>query len=127
MQYERKHPKGRKMNPQVKAFKSVAVQVCRDRGFRFPEFMDEWGLEEILTEANEQNHSVTQIASLVLWRCCCTDGKFNNFIVGFHSVVQYLNEQREDIGVQAYQDLAAMLKAGTTEEAIAKWMETHFP
>jgi hypothetical protein len=41
--------------------------------------------------------------------------------------VQYLNEEREDIGVQAYQGLAAMLKAGTTEEAIAKWMETHFP
>jgi hypothetical protein len=31
------------------------------------------GLEEILADANEQNHSITQIASSVLWRCCCTD------------------------------------------------------
>jgi hypothetical protein len=114
------------MNPQVNAIKSIAHQVCRQRGFRFQEFMDEWGLEEILTEADEQNHSATQIAASVLWRCCCTEGKFNNFIVGFYSVVQYLNEQKEEIGVQAYRDLASMLKTGTTEAAIEKWMETHF-
>jgi hypothetical protein len=115
------------MNPQVKAFKSVAAQVCRLRSFRLPEFMDEWGLEEILNEANEQNHSATKIAAAVLWRTCCTDGKFNNFIVGFLTVVQYLREQKGDPGTQAFQDLASMMKAGTTEPAIDKWMETHFP
>jgi hypothetical protein len=115
------------MQSQVKAFKSVAAQVCSRRGFRLTEFMDEWGLEEILIEANDQGHSATQIAAAVLWRCCCTDGRFNNFIVGFLSVVQYLKEQKGDPGTQAFRDLASLLKAGATENAIEKWMETHFP
>ena len=115
------------MHPQVKAFKAVAAQACRLRKFPLQEFMDDWGLEEILTKANEDNHSATQIAAAVLWRCCCTDGKFNNFHVGLLAVMQYLNEQEERIGTQPFQDLAAMMKAGTTKEAIGKWMETHFP
>lgn len=115
------------MLPQVKALKSVAAQACRNRGFPLPEFMDDWGLEEILTEAEKQNHSATQIAAAVLWRFCCTDGKFNNFQVGLHAVVQYLNEQKSDIGIQPFQDLVGMMKAGTTKEAIDKWLETHFP
>jgi hypothetical protein len=115
------------MNPQIKAFKSIAAQACRQRGIRFSEFMDDWGLEEILTEASEQNHSATQIAAAVLWRCCCTDGKFNNFTVGLLSIMEYLNEQEESIGMQPFHDLATMMKAGTTKEAIDKWMETHFP
>lgn len=115
------------MHPQVKAFKSVAVQVCHDMHVSIHEFMDEWGLEEILTEANEQSHSATQIAAMVLWRCCCTDGKRNNVTVGFRAVMQYLKEQEGDIGTQPFLDLGAMMKAGTTKEAIDKWMETHFP
>src|SRR5437879_1209983 len=105
----RKHSEDLRMNPQVKAFKSVAAEVCRLRGFRFQEFMDDWGLEEILTEANDQNQSATQIAAAVLWRCCCTNGKFNNFQVGLLSVMQYLNEQKQNIGPQPYHDLVAMM------------------
>ncbi len=114
------------MNPQVKTLKSIAAQVCRLRGFRLQEFMDDWGLEEILTEANEQNHAATQIAAAVLWRCCCTDGKFNNFQVGLLAVAQYLNEQKENIGTQPFRDLVALMNAGTTKEVIGKWMDTHF-
>src|SRR5438874_455290 len=115
------------VHPQVKAFKSVAAQVCRSRGFRFQEFMDERGLEEILTEANDGSLSASEIAAAVLWQCCCTNGKFNNFMVGFLSVIQYLNEQEKDIGTQPFHDLASMMKAGTTKDAIEKWMATHFP
>jgi hypothetical protein len=115
------------MHVQIKAFKSIAAQVCRRRRFPFPEFMDDRGLETILIEAQDKNLSATEIAALVLWECCCTDGKFNNFIVGFLSVVQYLNEQEQDIGLQPYKDLASMMKVSTTKEAIDKWMETHFP
>jgi hypothetical protein len=115
------------MHPQVNAFKCIAAQVSRLRGFRITEFMEDWGLEEILTEANENDHTATQIAAAVLWRFCCTDGKFNNFQVGLLAVVQYLKEQEEDIGTQPFHDLVAMMKAGTTKAAIEKWMETHFP
>ena len=99
----------------------------RSRGFRFQEFMDERGLEEILTEANDGSLSASEIAAAVLWQCCCTNGKFNNFMVGFLSVIQYLNEQEKDIGTQPFHDLASMMKAGTTKDAIEKWMATHFP
>jgi hypothetical protein len=115
------------MQPQAKAFKRVAAQGCRDRGFPLAKFMDEWNLEEILMQANEHDHSATQIAAAVLWRCCCTDGRFNNFHVGFLSVAQHLREQKGDIGTQPFQDLASIMKAGTTEAAIETWMETHFP
>ena len=115
------------MNPNVRTFKSVATQVCSRNRFPLQEFLDEWGLEEILTEANEQNSTATQIAASVLWTCCCTDGKFNKFQVGFLSVLQYLKEREKDIGMQPYHDLAEMMKAGTTNAAIEKWMETHFP
>lgn len=115
------------MHPQIRAFKRSATQACRQKEFRVQEFMDAWGLEEILIEANEQNLPATAIAARVLWECCCTDGKFNNFQVGLLAVVQYLNEQERNVGAQPYHDLVAMLKAGTTKEAIDKWMETHFP
>jgi hypothetical protein len=115
------------MLPQVKAFKSIAAQACRNRGFPLHEFMDQWGLEEILNEANEKNHSDKQIAAAVLWRCCCTDGKFNNFQVGLLAVLQYLKEQKGDIGIQPFQDLVAIMKAGATKEAIDKWLQTQYP
>jgi hypothetical protein len=35
------------MRPQVRAFRNIAVQVCRRRGFSFTTFMEGHGLEEL--------------------------------------------------------------------------------
>lgn len=67
------------MRPQVRAFRDIAAQVCHVRRFRFLEFMEDYGLEEILDEAEVDNWPATTIAGQVLLRCCVTAGKFNNF------------------------------------------------
>lgn len=40
---------------------------------------------------------------------------------------QFLKEQLKDIGSQPFMDLGKLLKGGTTEIAVTKWVETHYP
>ena len=58
-----------------------------------------------------------------------TDGKFNNFTVGFLSVA--LNDVDADPGNHrgfGQENQASPVEGpGATEAAIEKWMETHFP
>src|SRR5437763_553371 len=101
------------MKPQVKAFRDAASQVCHQRRFSFREFMEDWGLEEILDEAEANTWSAKEIAGEVLARCCVTGGKFNNFYVGLLSVITFLNDQFGPLGQgapQAFQDLVDILK-----------------
>jgi len=98
------------MNLQVKVFKSIAAQACRSQSFPFSGFMDDRGLQDLLIEANDKNLSATEIAGLVLWECCCTDGKFNNFQAGFLAVLLYLKDQKNAIGTQPFLDLGAMIR-----------------
>jgi hypothetical protein len=114
------------MHPPAKAFKAVASQVCRRRGFPLSKLMQEGGLEDVLIDATANQLSATAIAGSVLWNCCCTEGKWNNSAVAMLVVMQYLNDHVKNPGSQAYADLASILKAGTNQEGIAKWLESHF-
>src|SRR5207237_726238 len=97
------------MRPHVRAFRDAAAQACRDD---FASFMRDRGLEDILKEADANNWSPQEIASVVLTECCLEDGVFNNFIDGVYSVMLYLN-QFVNLGQgreQAYKDLADILR-----------------
>jgi hypothetical protein len=118
------------MRPQVWAFKREAIAACNLKNFSFTDFMDEWGLEAILTDAEANNTAATQIATRVLAECCITNGKFNNFQVGMLTVLQYLNATfgaLEHGQEQAMSDLLSILKNGGPAAAIQKWMDTHYP
>ena len=114
------------MHSPARTFKAVAAQVCRKRGFPLAKLMQDGGLEDVLIEATANELSPTALAGSVLWNCCCTDGKWNNSAVAMLAVMEYLNNHVKNPGQQAYADLASILKAGTNQEAIAKWLESHF-
>ena len=64
------------------------------------------------------------------FRCCVTDGRFNNFYIGVLSVIAFLNECCGSLGQgeqQAFQDLAVILKTQATQAAIEEWVNTHYP
>jgi hypothetical protein len=92
--------------------------------------MEDHGLEEVLDEAESKSWSAKEIAGQVLFRCCVTGGKFNQFYVGLLAVVTYLHEQLGSLGQgeqQAFQDLANILNNQGTLQAIMGWMNTHYP
>lgn len=74
--------------------------------------MEDWNLEDILNEAEEENWPAKEIAGQVLFRCCVTDGRFNNFQIGFLTVITFLKKQFGPLGQgqeQAFKDLAKTL------------------
>lgn len=118
------------MKPQVTAFRNSAAATCQQRGFSFRDFMEEWGLEDILHEAETKNWPAKEIAGQVLFRCCVTDGKFNNFQVGFLAVMAYLRHQFGSLGQgegQAFKDLASTLNNPGNLQGIMGWLNTHYP
>ena len=118
------------MKPQVRALRHTDTQACQLRGFPFREFMADRGLEDILDEAEQQDWPAKEIAGQVLARCCLTDGKFNNFQVGFLTVITFLKDQLGSLGQgeqQAFADLAKLLKSPNAVQGIAGWLNTHYP
>jgi len=100
------------------------------RRFSFRDFMESWGLEEVLDEAEANNWSAREIAGQVLARCCVTNGTFNNFHVGLLSVLTFLNDQFGPLGQgaqQAFRDLVSILNNPGTPQAIRGWLNTHYP
>jgi hypothetical protein len=114
------------MRPAVRALRAVAAQVCQTKKFALRNFMEDRGLEGVLDAAEANDWSVKEIAVQVLAQCCLENGRFNNFHVGFLTVMVFLNEQLRDPGPQAYKDLAATLNAPGTVEAIREWMDGNF-
>lgn len=117
------------MRPQVVAFRNTAAQACKLRNYSFARFLDHHGLEDILAQADKENWPAKKIAGRVLFECCLTDGRFNNFMVGFLTVVTYLNEQLGPLGKgeqQAFQDLVSILKNEGTQQAIDRWLDSHY-
>jgi hypothetical protein len=91
--------------------------------------MDSHGLEEVLQEAESNDWPARQIAGQALFRCCVTDGKFNNFQVGLLSVMTFLNKHFGPLGqgeFQAFQDLVTILKTTPTIDSITGWLDTHY-
>ena len=114
------------MNPAAQRFKSILLQCCKDRKQKARDLFDDFHVDEALDEADQGNLDAKALAALILWKCCCTNGKFNNAAIVFLAVVKLLRDLSGDIGEQPFLDLGAMLKQGTTEQAIQKWIETHF-
>jgi hypothetical protein len=117
------------MRPAVQAFRDAAIQVCRARNFPFSRFMESHALEELLQEAESGAWPPKQIAGQALFRCCVTDGTFNNFQVGLLSVMTFLNEHLGTLGqgeFQAFKDLVNILKGRATVGAITQWLDTHY-
>jgi hypothetical protein len=118
------------MRPQVKAFKTAAIHACHLKGFSFTEFMEDWGLEDILTDADRNDAPATELAARVLAECCVSSGKFNNFQVGLLAVLKYLNDTFGPLKQgqqQSVQDLLCILNGGGSYDAILAWMSTHYP
>jgi hypothetical protein len=118
------------MRSQVTALKTAAIHACRLKSFSFTEFMEDWGLEEILTDAEQDNLSATEMAARVLADCCVENGKFNNFQVGLLTVLKLLNDTfgpLEQGQQQSIQDLLGILNSGGSYETIMGWMNTHYP
>ena len=118
------------MKPQVRAFQDAAVQACQQKGMPFRKFLTEYGLQDILIEADAANSSAQEIASRVLLECCVEDGKFNGFLAGFLAVMTYLNERLGRLKTgeqQAFEDLACILSTSPTLQTVDRWMLTHFP
>jgi hypothetical protein len=118
------------MKPQVKAFRDAAAQVCQARRFSFRSFMEDWGLEEVLDDAEANDWPAKEIAAQVLARCCVAKGTFNNFQVGLLSVMTFLNDRFGPLAQgaqQAFRDLVAVLSNPGTLQAIQGWLNTHYP
>jgi hypothetical protein len=112
------------VNHGARIFRNVLAQLCRSRGVPFRDVLDQFNVEEVL----DGNWLTDQgLVSAILWHCCCTDGKLNNASIVFLAVMQFLKERFEDIGTQPFVELGQMLKVGTTETAVAQWVETHYP
>jgi hypothetical protein len=118
------------MRPQVAAFKAAAIHACRLKGFPFTEFMEDWGLEDILIDADQNDTPATEIAARVLADCCVSGGRFNNFQVGFLAVLKFLNDTFGPLGQgqqQSIHDLLSILNGGGSHQAVLGWMRTHYP
>ncbi|HEV3262193.1 MAG TPA: hypothetical protein VG013_35400 [Gemmataceae bacterium] len=118
------------MRAQVAALKAAAIHACRLRGFPFTKFMEDWGLEEILTRAEVNNTPAVDLAAVVLAESCVTNGKFNNFHVGLLTVLKFLNDTFGPLAEgqqQSIQDLLTILNTGGSYQAIERWMNTHYP
>ncbi len=118
------------MTPQARSFKRAAIHACRLKNFFFSKFMGERGLEAILIDADQKGYTAQEIATHVLAECCVTNGKFNNFEVGFLAVMKFLSDQfgEPHLGqLQAYRDLVAILNGGGSFPAIMGWLKTHYP
>jgi hypothetical protein len=118
------------MRPHVAALKTAAIHACRLKSFSFTEFMEDWGLEEILTDGEQDYLTATEMAARVLAESCVENGKFNNFQVGFLTVMKFLNDTFGPPGQgqqQSIQDLLSILNGGGSHEAIMGWMNTHYP
>jgi hypothetical protein len=118
------------MKPQVRALRDAAAQACQSRRFSFREFMEDWGLEDVLNEAEANNWPPKEIAAQALAWCCVTGGKFNNFQVGLLAVLTFLNDQFGPLGQgssQAFQDLVKVLNNPGTLPAIREWLNSHYP
>lgn len=117
------------MRPQVRLFRNTAATACQQQGFSFREFMEGRGLEDILNEAEEKNWPAKEIAGQVLFRCCITNGKFNNFQVGFLAVMTFLNKHFGTLGQgqeQAFKDLAKTLNNPGNLQGVRAWLNTHY-
>lgn len=118
------------MKAQVAALKAAAIHACRLKGFSFTEFMEDWGLEDILLDADANDTPAKELAARVLAECCVTNGRFNNFQVGLLAVVKFLNDTFGPLGQgqqQSLQDLLSILNGGGSYQAILGWMNTHYP
>ncbi len=118
------------MRSQVKAFKAAAIHACHLKSFPFKEFMEDWGLEDILTEADQNDTPAVELAARVLAECCVTNGKFNNFQVGLLAVLKFLNDTFGPLKQgqqQSLQDLLSILNSGGSYDAVLGWMTTHYP
>lgn len=115
------------MRPQVEAFKRAAMAVCGLRKFPFVDFMEEHGLEDILTAADQNNTPAREIVVAVLATCCVHNGKYNHFQVGLLTVMKYLSEQFGSLTEQDVRDLVAILDSGGSVAALTGWMKSRYP
>lgn len=117
------------MTPPVRAFKNAAIAACKLKGVSFTRFMDEYGLEAILIDADREGYSAKELVAHVLAECGVADGKVNKFEVGLLAVIKYLSERFEQPtidNVQMFRDLVAILNGGGSIQAITEWVNTHY-
>jgi hypothetical protein len=118
------------MNPAVQALRNALATACRVQGVRFGDVLEDFGVEEVLEEADAGNWPARELSCQVLTRCCVTDGTFNNFQAGFLAVANFIDSACRPLGKhreQALKDLLSTLQTAGTEQAIRQWIDTNYP
>jgi len=111
----------------LKAFKAIAAQVAHRHGFSFGLFLGEHGLRDFLLDEVSANDRPADIAAKALRYFCVEEGRFNGFLVGLETAIQFLNEQmirpaNESQRVIAFQDLKKILDRGGELASILCWI-----
>ncbi len=87
------------------------------------------GFEDLLSQSDEQGWSAKELAHQGLVRCCLTDGKFNNCVVGFLAVMHFIRQELPSRGqddTQPFIDLGEILKGPEPAKGIADWLSSNY-
>lgn len=115
------------MRPQVRSFRDKAMQACRRQGIPFRRFLDDLGLADVLAQADADNATPREIALRVLLGCCIEAGQYNRFVAAIYAIHSYLNDSGYTLGQQGLADLASILNASPTPQALRRWLDAHCP
>jgi hypothetical protein len=120
----------RAVNRYVVSFKRIAAQVAHREGVGMGTFIGDRGLNDFLIDQSE-NADVVDIAGKALLAFCVEDGRFNGFIAGLKTVLQFLSEHMEAPAAGAslnrcLVDLHQVLASGPTESSIKTWITSYY-
>jgi hypothetical protein len=120
----------RVVNRCAASFKQIAAQVADRDGVRMATFIGERGLNDFLID-HSGNTDVADFAAHALLAFCVEDGRFNGFIVGLKTVLQFLGEhlQAPALGTgmkRSLGDLHQVLGSQPTLDSIKQWINSHY-
>jgi hypothetical protein len=114
------------MRAHVQALKNAAVQCCYKSGVTLAQFMEDWGLEEVLTTAEADGWSRSELVAHFLCNCCVYQGKYNNFRVGLKTALKLLNDFGCNVQPHELSDLLAILNSGGSYEVVHRWVSSNY-
>ena len=114
------------MSRYTASFKRIAAQVADREGVRMATFIGERGLNDFLID-HSGNTDVADFAARALLAFCVEDGRFNGFIVGLKTVLQFLGQQPRGalLGAgmkQSLGDLHQIRGSQPTLDSINQWV-----
>lgn len=119
------------MEDHVRHFKAIAAQVADRHGFSFGACLTDHGLRDFLIEVAAGGDSPADMAAKALVWFCVEEGRFNGFLVGLETVLQFLAEQlggpqNSTERVAAFKDLRSILESRPDFAAVRQWVAAHY-